>query len=97
MAELVGLADTSVPAEEGFWAVRRLLETLAHQEPLVVVFDDLNWAEPTLLDLVEHIAEWSRDAAILLVAMARPDLPTSGRRGEEARTPRRSPRAAVAR
>ena len=39
-----------------------------------MVFDDLNWAEPTLLDLVEHIAEWSRDAPILLVAMARPDL-----------------------
>ncbi len=74
VAELVGLADASVAAEEGFWAVRRLLETLAHQEPLVVVFDDLNWAEPTLLDLVEHIAEWSRDAPILLVAMARPDL-----------------------
>ena len=74
VAELVGLADTSVAAEEGFWAVRRLLETLAHQEPLVVVFDDLNWAEPTLLDLVEHIAEWSRDTPILLVAMARPDL-----------------------
>ena len=74
VAELVGLADTVVAAEEGFWAVRRLLEALAQQEPLVVVFDDLNWAEPTLLDLVEHIAEWSRDAPILLVAMARPDL-----------------------
>ena len=74
MAELVGLDDTPVAPEEGFWAVRRLLETLAQQEPLVVVFDDLNWAEPTLLDLVEHIAEWSRDAPIVLVAMARPDL-----------------------
>ena len=79
VAELVGLADTVVAPEEGFWAVRRLLETLAQQEPLVVVFDDLNWAEPTLLDLVEHIAEWSRDAPILLVAMARPDLLDSRR------------------
>jgi class 3 adenylate cyclase/tetratricopeptide (TPR) repeat protein len=74
VAELVGLAPTSATAEEGFWAVRRLLETLAQEEPLVVVFDDLNWGEPTLLDLVEHVAEWSRDAPILLVAMARPDL-----------------------
>ena len=60
--------------EEGFWGVRHLLEALARQQPLVVVFDDLNWAEPTLLDLVEHIADWSRDAPILLIAMARPDL-----------------------
>ncbi len=60
--------------EEGFWGVRHLFEALAQQQPLVVVFDDLNWAEPTLLDLVEHIADWSRDAPILLVAMARPDL-----------------------
>ena len=74
MAELVGLAETPAAVEEGFWGVRHLLEALARQQPLVVVFDDLNWAEPTLLDLVEHIADWSRDAPILLVAMARPDL-----------------------
>ena len=74
VAELVGLAETPAAVEEGFWGVRHLLEALARQQPLVVVFDDLNWAEPTLLDLVEHIADWSRDAPILLVAMARPDL-----------------------
>ena len=75
VAELVGLAETPAAAgEEGFWGVRRLLETIARESPLVVVFDDLNWAEPTLLDLVEHIADWSRDVPILLIAMARPDL-----------------------
>ncbi len=74
VAELVGLAETPAAVEEGFWGVRHLLEALAREQPLVVVFDDLNWAEPTLLDLVEHIADWSRDASILLVAMARPDL-----------------------
>jgi class 3 adenylate cyclase/tetratricopeptide (TPR) repeat protein len=74
VAELVGLAETPAAVEEGFWGVRHLLEALARQQPLVVVFDDLNWAEPTLLDLVEHIADWSRDASILLIAMARPDL-----------------------
>jgi tetratricopeptide (TPR) repeat protein len=40
----------------------------------VLVLDDLNWAEPMLLDLVEHVAEWSRDAPILLVCLARPEL-----------------------
>jgi class 3 adenylate cyclase/tetratricopeptide (TPR) repeat protein len=74
VAEVVGLAESAAAGEEGFWGVRRLFEALAHQTPLVVVFDDLNWAEPTLLDLVEHVADWSRDAPILLVAMARPDL-----------------------
>ena len=54
--------------------MRRLLESLARQQLLVVVFDDLNWAEPTLLDLVEHIADWSRDSSILVVAVGRPDL-----------------------
>jgi class 3 adenylate cyclase/tetratricopeptide (TPR) repeat protein len=74
VAELVGLAVGGTPATEGFWGFRKLLEALARRQPLVVVFDDLNWAEPTLLDLVEHVADWSRDAPILLVAMARPDL-----------------------
>ena len=75
VAELIGLAEVSTAGvEEGFWGIRHLLEALAREHPLVVVFDDLNWAEPTLLDLVEHIADWSRDASILLIAMARPDL-----------------------
>ena len=40
----------------------------------MVVLDDLHWAEPTLLDLVEHIADWSRDAPLLLCCLARPEL-----------------------
>ncbi len=43
-------------------------------QPLVCVFDDLHWAEETLLDLVEHVADLARDAPILLLCMARPDL-----------------------
>ena len=39
-----------------------------------MIFDDIHWAEPTLLDLIEHVADWSRDAPILLLCMARPDL-----------------------
>ena len=40
----------------------------------MLVFDDIHWGEPTFLDLVEHIADWSRESAILLLCMARPDL-----------------------
>jgi class 3 adenylate cyclase/tetratricopeptide (TPR) repeat protein len=74
VAGLLGLAETGASAEEGFWGVRKLLEALARRTPLVLVFDDLNWGEPTFLDLLEHIADWSRDAPILLVGMARPEL-----------------------
>jgi class 3 adenylate cyclase/tetratricopeptide (TPR) repeat protein len=73
VSELVGLADAGA-GEESFWAVRKFLEALARDRPLVVVFDDVNWGEPTFLDLVEHIAEWSRGAPILLVCLARPEL-----------------------
>ena len=59
--------------------MRRLLETGARRHPLVVVFDDLHWAEPTFLDLVEHVADWSRDAPIFLLCLARPELHDSRR------------------
>jgi tetratricopeptide (TPR) repeat protein len=54
--------------------VRKLLEHLARDRPLVVVFDDIHWAEPVFLDLVEHVVDWTRDAAVLLVCVARPEL-----------------------
>ena len=61
------------PAEIA-WAVRKLLEACAGQGPLVVVFDDLQWAEPALLDLIEHVADFSRDVPILVLCLARPEL-----------------------
>ena len=60
--------------EELFRAVRKLLEALARERPLMVVLEDIHWAEPTFLDLVEHIAEWSRQVPILLLCLARPEL-----------------------
>jgi class 3 adenylate cyclase len=74
VAQLVGLLPEAAPAEEAAWAVRTLLEHLARDRPVVVVLDDLHWAEPTLLDLIERVAEWSRGAPLLLVAVARPEL-----------------------
>jgi class 3 adenylate cyclase len=74
VAGVVGLAEVGAAAEEIAWAVRRLLEALARDRPLVVLLDDLHWAEPTLLDLVEHLAERSRGAPILLCCLARPEL-----------------------
>ena len=74
VAQLIGLDPAPAPAEEAAWAFRRLLELLAARGPLVVVLDDLHWAEPGLLDLVEHVADYGRGAPILLVAMARPEF-----------------------
>jgi class 3 adenylate cyclase/tetratricopeptide (TPR) repeat protein len=71
---ILGLTDTAAPAQETFWAVRRLLEALAERRPVVVVFDDIHWGEATFLDLVEYLAGWSAGAPILLLCLARPDL-----------------------
>ena len=72
--EAVFHTDTAVPAEEVPWAFRRYCETLAARGPVVLVLDDLHWAEPPLLDLVEYLATSSRDAPILLVCVAREEL-----------------------
>ena len=75
VAEALGLGGAGGgTSEETFWAVRRLFEALARAGPLVVVVDDLHWAESTFLDLIEHVADFSRDFPILLVCIARPEL-----------------------
>ena len=74
LAQLFGIAGGDAVTEETFWAVRRFLESVAQAGALVVVFDDIHWGEATFLDLIEHIADWSRDAPILLLCMARSDL-----------------------
>jgi class 3 adenylate cyclase/tetratricopeptide (TPR) repeat protein len=71
----IGAAETSAHSrEEIFQAVRKLFEALARTRPLVVVIDDLHWAEETLLELVEHLADWSRDAPIVVLCVGRPEL-----------------------
>ena len=61
-------------AAEIFWAARRLLETLARSRPLLVIFEDLHWAEPTFLDLVESLAVQAGRSPLILVCNARPEL-----------------------
>ncbi len=60
--------------EELFWEVRKLLESLAAERSVVLHLDDLQWAEPMLLDLLDHVADLSRGAPILLLCTARPEL-----------------------
>jgi class 3 adenylate cyclase/predicted ATPase len=71
---LLGGEQLATSSEDIAWAFRKLLEAVASERPLVCVFDDVHWGEETFLDLVEHVADLSRDAPILLLCMARPDL-----------------------
>ena len=71
---LLGEADGGTSAEQLAWAFRKLLEEQARVRPVAVWFEDLHWAEETFLDLVEHIALLARDAPILLLCTARPEL-----------------------
>jgi class 3 adenylate cyclase/tetratricopeptide (TPR) repeat protein len=60
--------------EETFWAYRKLFEQLADQHSVLLLLEDIHWAEPTLLELLEHVVEWTRDVPILLLCLARPEL-----------------------
>jgi class 3 adenylate cyclase/tetratricopeptide (TPR) repeat protein len=59
---------------EAFAAWRRLLEALAEQRPLVLVFEDLHWADDGLLDFIDHLADWATGVPMLIVCTARPEL-----------------------
>ena len=71
--ELESALSAGAP-EEIFWSVRKALEQRARQRPLALVVDDIHWGEPTLLDLAEHLGDWTRDAPVLLLCLARPEL-----------------------
>ncbi|HYY05575.1 MAG TPA: AAA family ATPase, partial [Candidatus Limnocylindria bacterium] len=74
VSDLLEPGGAPVALEEACWAVRKVLEALGRQRPLVLVVDDLQWAEPAFVELVEHVADWARDAPLLLLIMARPEL-----------------------
>jgi class 3 adenylate cyclase/tetratricopeptide (TPR) repeat protein len=74
LGAILGDESAAGSPDEIAWAFRKLLEARASERPLVVVFDDVHWGEPTFLDLVEHVADLSRDAPILLLCVARPEL-----------------------
>jgi tetratricopeptide (TPR) repeat protein len=74
IAELTGEAEGAGSTGELFWAVRRFLESLASERPVLLVLEDVHWAEPTLLDLVEYLAAWASEAPLLVLCLARPDV-----------------------
>jgi len=74
LAALLGLAESAPGIQQTFWAVRKLLEQLTAREPLIVVFDDIQWGEPTFLDLVEYLVDWIRGHPVILLCLARLEL-----------------------
>jgi class 3 adenylate cyclase/tetratricopeptide (TPR) repeat protein len=74
VAAAMGLAQGQFPVAELFWGARKLLESLAREQPLVMIIDDIHAAEPTLLDLLDHLVDAVESAPILLLCSARHEL-----------------------
>jgi predicted ATPase/DNA-binding SARP family transcriptional activator len=74
VSEMIGLVEATSGSEGGSAAVQALFRALSRRQPLVLVFDDIHWGAPTFLDLVEYLTDWIRDAPILLICLARPEL-----------------------
>jgi class 3 adenylate cyclase/tetratricopeptide (TPR) repeat protein len=76
---LVGLAADEASGDrrgEAFAAWRRFFEALAEERPLVLVFEDLHWADDGLLDFVDDLVDWLTDVPVLVVGTTRPELLT---------------------
>ena len=75
LGRLTALAEGSqaAPLGESYWAVRRLLEAVARQQPVLLVLDDVHWAAPALVDLIDYLADRA-DAPVLVLCLARPEL-----------------------
>ena len=71
---VLGAAEGERTSAELTWAALRWAEQLADLQPLVLVFEDVHWAEEPLLDLIEHLARSLRNVPVLIVAVTRPDL-----------------------
>ena len=75
LEQLLGMADTDTGGREDLFAAwRTFFERVAGEHPLVMVFEDLHWADPGQLDFIDHLLEWSRGTAIYIITLARPEL-----------------------
>ncbi|MGH3053499.1 MAG: ATP-binding protein, partial [Gaiellaceae bacterium] len=74
MLPLLGLGGEAERHGESFPVWRHYFERLAEQRPLVLVFEDLHWADDGLLDFVDHLVEWSAGVPLLVLGTSRPEL-----------------------
>ncbi|HET8525641.1 MAG TPA: AAA family ATPase [Actinomycetota bacterium] len=75
LSPLVGITEEA-PAEreESFAAWRGFLEAIAAREPFVLVIEDLHWADPAMLEFIQHLVDWTSDVSLFVLATARPEL-----------------------
>src|SRR5439155_251417 len=71
---LLGASEREHKREELLWAARAWAEEFALMQPLVLVFEDIHWAEEPMLNVIEHLAQSVRDAPLLIVCVTRPEL-----------------------
>ena len=75
LAHLLGLEEGAAGDQENLFSAWRILfERLAQQGPVVLVFEDMQWADAGLLDFIEYLLEWSRSHPLFVLALARPEL-----------------------
>ena len=81
VADLLGLATGVLEAVHGersqqeiSWAAREWAQLMAQTQPLILVFEDIHWAEEPLLELIEHMTAWVREGSLLILCLARPEL-----------------------
>jgi class 3 adenylate cyclase/tetratricopeptide (TPR) repeat protein len=75
LAHLLGLADRTAPDKEDLFSGWRLFfERLADRAPVVLVFEDLQWADAALLDFIDYLLDWSRTYPIYVLGLARPEF-----------------------
>ncbi len=81
VADLLGLASGVLEAVHGersqqeiSWAAREWAQLMSQTQPMILVFEDIHWAEEPLLELIEHMTEWVRDGPLMILCLARPEL-----------------------
>ena len=79
LAHLIGLEERTAPDKQDlFGAWRLFLERLSEQSPVLMVFEDMQWADPSLLEFITYLMEWSRAFPLFVVSLVRPDSPAAG-------------------
>ena len=77
LGALLGVADVDLGREELFAGWRLFFERLATREPVVLAFEDMQWADTGLLDFIEHLLDWAASSPIFIITFARPELAES--------------------
>ena len=76
LAHLIGLEDRTAPDKQDLFAAWRLFfERLAEQDPVLMVFEDMQWADPSLVEFLHYLLDWSRNHPLFVMTLARPDTP----------------------